>query len=177
MGAGGGVVPSPCSFTPTQAPCHRQAPLTHAESHHDTSVPMQAHQRPTAPRGRGPAHRRGAHAAPSPSLRCRRRGTCTPQHDAVIGTRVVGAVVSVAPQWGFGRSHAAAGVSRAPTTWTRYTCVQMITSALAYNSPAHTRVLTHMHTLCHAPCPSPQVPFQGSQPAWSCAAHREHSWL
>ncbi|XP_054039118.1 sialidase-like [Rissa tridactyla] len=87
MGAGG-VVPPPCSFTPTQAPCHRQAPITQTESHRDTSAPTQACQLPTTPQHSmvGGQHGRSAHAAPSPSSHHRHGGKCTPEHNAVIGT-------------------------------------------------------------------------------------------
>lgn len=166
----GGVVPPPCSFTPTQAPCHRQAPVTHAvtpqhkRAHASTPAPHCA----AAPRGRGPARRHCAHAAPGPSLCCRHGGHAHPstmQPLARVGTHVVGAVLSatlaqllaLALQPGFRRSHTTAGISQAPTTHTRctrthvhahvFTCTHI---KLLNCTRKHACAHTHAHSLCTA---------------------------
>ena len=158
MGAGGGWYPHPAASRPRRHRVTAGHPL-HTQSHTAPHARPRRHASSPPRRsawGRGPAHRRRAHAAPGPSSRCRRGGHAHPsttRPSARVGTRVVGAVVSAAlaqppvaaPQPGCG-SHPAAGTSQAPTT---HMCVCM-----------HMRVCLHTHactlSLCGTPCPSPQ---------------------
>lgn len=172
------MAPPPCSFTPTQAPCHRQAPVTHAESHRDTSAPTQACQLPTAPQRPvvGGQHTGAVPTQPPAPPRAAGMGghthPSTTQPLARVGTRAVGAVLSaalaqllaVALQPGFGRSRTTAGISRAPTTHTRCTRMHMCSSAHACKDSTacmSTRVPAHTRSLCTARPPHLPQPHFG----------------
>lgn len=184
-GGRGGVVPPPCSCTPTQAPCHRQAPVTHAESHHDTSAPTQARQPPTAPQRPVVGGQRSGAVPTQPPAPPRTLGMAggdththlsTTQPLARVGTRAVGAVpalaqlLAVALQLGLGGGlMPQRGSAAPPPPHAIHTCAHM-------HSSARTRVHAHtrMHILHRTPSPSPPAP---PPPSWPAGSRGERSWL
>ena len=205
MGAGG-VVPPPCSFTPTQGPCHRQAPVTHTESHRDTSAPTQARQLPTVPQrpvvggqhtgtmptqppappcaaGMGDMHTRA---------RCSRwhvwghmwwEQSCLPHWHSCWRLLCSWALGGLAPQHGSARlpphtrnAHACTHNAHACTCM--HTCVHLHTHKTPQlHTQARMCPYTRTLSLYCTPYLSPPAPLWGSWPARSGAAHGEPSRL
>lgn len=161
----GGVVPPPCSFTPTQAPCHRQAPVTHTESHRDISAPTQAHQLPTVPQRPvvGGQHTGTMPTQPPAPPRAAGMGgqthLSTTQPSARVGTHAVRAVLSL-PRWhscwqllcsrALGGLTPQQGPAGLPPR-TRCTCMHTRTHLHAHTTQLHTQrhtcTQTHTHSL------------------------------
>ena len=198
MGAGGGGTPTlqlhahAGTVSPTGTRYTRRVTPRHKHAHAGTPASHCA----TAPRGRGPAHRHCAHAAPGPSSRCRHGGTCTPEHDAAVGTcgdthggsspvcRAGSAAggCSAAGLWEV--SHCSGDQPGSHHTRTMHTHAHVHSCAHTYNYSAaytstHVSTHTHMHTLSlyRTPCLSPPAPLRGSRTARSCAARGERSRL
>ena len=126
MGAGGGGTPTlqlhahASTMSPTGTRYTRRVTPRHKCAHTGTPAPHHA----AAPRGRGPAHKRHAHAAPGPSS-CHRHGgghthLSTMQPLTRVGTRVVGAVLPLLcwnSCWQLLCSQASGGLTTAGIIW------------------------------------------------------------
>lgn len=169
MGAGGGGTPTlqlhahAGTLSPTGTRYTRRVTPRHKRAHAGTPAPHRA----AAPRGRGPALGRRAHAAPGPSSRRRHGGGDTRTHLSTtqplarVGTRAVGAVpalaqlLAVALQPGLGRSRATVGISCGPPPRNTHVCTHAFVCA-------HVCMHTHACTFCTAHHPHlPQPPHPG----------------